>query len=63
MGRDGRKGYDNCDSTKSRIGEGGVRNSNIDLVFSTRDLFQFIECSQLEDSWGSDHFPIVAELK
>lgn len=51
------------DSTKSRIGEGGVRSSNIDLVFSTRDIFQFIECSQLEDSWGSDHFPIVAELK
>lgn len=33
------------DRTKSRIGEGGVRNSNIDLVFSTRNIFQFIDCS------------------
>src|SRR5436190_376256 len=45
------------DCTKSRIGEGGVRNSNIDLMFSTRNIFQVIECNQLDDPWGSDHFP------
>jgi len=39
------------DGTKSRIGKGGARNSNIDLIFSTKDIFHFIECVQLEDEW------------
>lgn len=51
------------DETKSRIGEGGVRSSNIDLIFCSKDILQFTECTQLEDSWGSDHFPIKCEVR
>lgn len=50
-------------STKSRISEGGSLPSNIDLMFSSEDLFEIITYSQINDNMGSDHFPIEYQIK
>lgn len=44
--------------TKTRIGEVGQRNTNIDLIFSNSKIFSLIKYKQEEESWGSDHIPI-----
>lgn len=44
--------------TKSRIGEVGKKNSNLDLTFSNGKILNSISFSQENDSWGSDHLPI-----
>lgn len=49
-------------NTKSRIGEGECRPSNLDLMFCSIDKHHWIEYEQLEDSW-SDHFPIIFDTK
>lgn len=49
--------------TLSRIGEGGTNDSNLDLIFCTEKVFSIISCKQKKDTWGSDHFPIIAEIK
>lgn len=48
--------------TKSRIGEGGRRDSNIDLIFCSENIYDEIKYKQVDDSWGSDHFPIELEI-
>lgn len=48
----------NVDS-KSRIGEGANRDSNIDLLFATKNIADKINYTQNDDAWESDHFPIV----
>ncbi|KAK2574831.1 hypothetical protein KPH14_012928, partial [Odynerus spinipes] len=45
-------------SAKTRVDLYRHRKSNIDLVFSTIDISQFIKCKVLEDTFGSDHYPI-----
>lgn len=50
------------DDTKSRIGEGGKRDANLDLIFCSEGLVNKIRYVQEEDSWGSDHFPISVEI-
>ncbi|CAL1681213.1 unnamed protein product [Lasius platythorax] len=49
--------------TLSRIEEGGVRPSNLDLMFTTNDIFDLLTYKQEKDSWGSDHYPIIFEMK
>lgn len=44
--------------TKTRIGEVGQRNTNIDLIFSNSKIFSLIKYKQEEESWESDHIPI-----
>lgn len=36
--------------------------SNIDLFFSTPDIAQYINIEISQDSWGSDHYPIIAKI-
>lgn len=47
---------------KSRIGEGGRKDFNIDLIFCSENIYDEIKCNQIEDTWGSDHFPIEIEI-
>lgn len=47
--------------TLTSVGEGGKRHSNLDLCFCSEDLF--IKHNQLEDMWGSDHYPIEFIIK
>lgn len=48
--------------TLSRVGEGGRRNSNLDLGFCSEVLLDVVEYSQKDDTWGSDHFPIEFDV-
>lgn len=50
------------DNTKSRMGFTGQRDSNIDLIFSSGDMLNYIEYSQERDCWNSDHFPIMFKI-
>lgn len=49
--------------TKSRMGEIGQRDSNLDLIFGNDRGLNVLEYEQSKDSWGSDHFPIHIECK
>lgn len=49
--------------TNSRMGEGGRKDSNIDLVFESLNIYDIVKYEQLEDSWGSDRYPILFEIK
>lgn len=49
--------------TCSRIGTIGERDSNLDLLFCSVNVLDTIEYNQLEDSWDSDHFPIVFKFE
>lgn len=44
-------------NTMSRMSEAGSRPSNSDLIFCLADIFELVEYKQLEDSWGSNHYP------
>lgn len=46
-------------NTKSRLGEGGQRSSNLDLMFCSENIEHLMDYQQGKDTWGSDHFPIV----
>lgn len=46
----------------SRIGEEGIRPSNIDQIFTTNNIYKLIAYKQYEDLQGSDHYPVVFEL-
>lgn len=48
--------------TTSRLGEGHQRDSNLDLMFASRDMVGNIGYTRLDDSWGSDHIPIIFSL-
>ncbi|XP_036138909.1 uncharacterized protein LOC105828312 [Monomorium pharaonis] len=48
--------------TVSRIGEGGVNDSNLDIMFATKEVYEKMTYNIEEDSWASDHYPIVFEL-
>ncbi|XP_071575008.1 uncharacterized protein [Temnothorax nylanderi] len=44
--------------TKSRVGQRGQRDSNIDLAFGTAGVIDNVEYEQQDDAWDSDHYPI-----
>ncbi|XP_024885911.1 uncharacterized protein LOC112463644 isoform X2 [Temnothorax curvispinosus] len=48
--------------TKSRLGYSGQRDSNLDLLFGSVSLIDVMECSQEDDNWGSDHFPLIFRI-
>ncbi|CAK9813874.1 RNA-directed DNA polymerase from mobile element jockey [Anthophora plagiata] len=48
--------------TKSHIGSPGQRNNNLDLILFTMDIAHLIVSNQLDDSHGSDHFPIETQI-
>lgn len=50
------------DDTKSRMGSLGQRDTNIDLIFASGEMLNYLEYSQEKDSWDSDHFPIMFEI-
>ena len=43
--------------TQSHLGNNLQKNSNLDLI-SKRDIVHFLTAHQLEDTYGSDHYPI-----
>ncbi|XP_018367719.1 PREDICTED: uncharacterized protein LOC108764142 [Trachymyrmex cornetzi] len=49
--------------TCSRIGAIGERDSNLDLLFCSAAVLDNIKYNQLDDTWDSDHFPIVFKLE
>lgn len=49
--------------TKSRVGEIGQRDSNLDLIFCNPKVMHLMSYSQGSDAWGSDHFPIFFECR
>lgn len=51
------------DKTKSRISEAGSIPSNLDLMFSSENIFELIDYKQKQDTWGSDHYPIEYMIK
>lgn len=48
--------------TKSRLGNSGQRDTNIDLMFATEEILEETKYEQMSDTWGSDHFPIMFEI-
>ena len=36
--------------------------SNIDLIFSSANIADKINCEVLNETWGSDHYPIKIEF-
>lgn len=48
--------------TMSRINNPNERPSNIDLIFASSSVIGSIDYKQLEDTWDSDHFPLLLEL-
>ncbi|XP_029164466.1 uncharacterized protein LOC114935743, partial [Nylanderia fulva] len=49
--------------TLSRLGNPSQTSSNIDLFFCTTELINIMEFSQVQDTWNSDHFPIVGRIR
>ena len=49
-------------NTFTRIDMSRNQKSNIDLIISTMDVAQFINCKVTDDTIGSDHFPIQIEI-
>ncbi|XP_071581897.1 uncharacterized protein [Temnothorax nylanderi] len=45
--------------TKSRVGYTGQRDSNLDLLFCSGGAVNRIDYQQMDETWGSDHFPIT----
>lgn len=50
------------EDTKTRIGEVGQSDSNIDLIFANDKALDLIKYSVAEETWGSDHYPVFFEL-
>lgn len=48
--------------TQSRPGEMNQTPSNIDLFFGPAGMVDKIECEQAQDTWGSDHYPIIGNI-
>lgn len=48
--------------TMSRLGSPEQRDSNIDLMFADEKIMEKMVYTQSEDTWGSDHVPIIFEL-
>lgn len=46
----------------SRLGNTVQRDLNIDLIFADEKLLDKMSYKQIEDTWGSDHFPILFKL-
>lgn len=46
----------------SRLGEVGQRSSNLDLIFASVNIADRGVCVQLNDTWGSGHFPIELNI-
>lgn len=49
--------------TMSRINSPHERASNIDLIYVSLSTVNLVSYKQLEDSWDSDHFPLLIEYK
>lgn len=49
--------------TMSRINNPYERVSNIDFIFAILCALKLISYKQLEDSWNSDHFPLLIEFR
>lgn len=49
--------------TMSRLGSPSQRDSNIDLLFANDSVMEKISYKQGYDTWGSDHYPIIFEIK
>lgn len=61
------KAIENCnlcycgDSRGTRINNNGSL-SHLDLAFSSARLCALVSCSTMENSWGSDHYPLLLTL-
>lgn len=48
--------------TLSRQGNINQRNTNLDLVIGSLEMVYKLNCYQLDDTWGSHHYPIETIL-
>lgn len=44
--------------TKSRMGNSGQRDSNLNLVFTSKEIIDVTNYEQMKDTWRNDHYPI-----
>lgn len=51
------------DKMRTHIGEINQNDSNLDLVFASNDLVASINCSQGDDPWGSDYYPVKISVQ
>lgn len=49
------------EDTKTQ-GEAGWQDSNLDLIITNDTIYNCIEYRQLNDTWGSDHFPLTMDI-
>lgn len=49
--------------TKSRMGVLGQKDFNINSIFASKGVLNYLEYYQEKDSWDSDHFPIGFKLR
>lgn len=50
------------DEYPTRLGRPGDNPSYVDRTLATPDVAHLVTCYTLHDTYGSDHFPIVAEI-
>lgn len=51
------------DDTMSRMGNVSQQDSYLDVVFVSESIVDKVRYEQLEDTWGSDHFPIICDFE
>lgn len=53
--------YSFNEDTLSRMGTIGQSSSNIDLIIGSSEDIDSMRIYRLQDTWGSDHYPLVME--
>lgn len=51
------------ESTSSWLGDNRRKASNLDLAFTTEEIYDRIKYKQGKDTWGSDHYPIFFKIE
>lgn len=49
--------------TETWIGDRVRRPRNLDLAFASEEIVGGMKYKQLEDSWGSNNYPVMYEMK
>lgn len=47
----------------STIGDQRRKEKNLDLMFASEDIVEGIRYREEEDSWGSDHIPVIIKIR
>lgn len=51
------------DKTETWIGDVKRNPTNLDLFFASEEISDDMKYRQEEDTWGSDHFPVIVSIK